>query len=539
MIELCQKYSILTVQETWRFNFNEYVATKLKNRGKVAYFMTRANKKKVGRMKAGAAIIINENLKDKTQVNYINERIFVAKINLNPGQRYVLINVYMPSNGDPVEFDLVLQQVSQVRRNNKRFGKIIILGDFNADVMRQNHIDKIFTKWLENENQTSVVNLFRQVASNTFLNERGFYSWIDHILIDTSEPWSELINCRIHLERDEHQALINDHANHVEITRKNWPNRNVGDHRPVELTLDTTTNIERSTESSFIKGRIDWLNSSHIQEYGNLVRDESEKLKLDDFTRALNGSDPTGAAQDLITAIEKIATNSKERLELLLTTTRTKSGDQHYSRSNAWWNDELNILHDRRRFLRDQWLLYRTENFRTALAFTRTEIKRVQRARVKKASNDKMEKLMSIYNRKRLIGFWIKYKKLRAKTAMIDIDQEELTKHYESVFNTPNSSEKNADFDAKVDTEVTSKIQEVMERPEGSLKIDVEEIVKILKNMPNGKAPGFSGIRNEMLKHAIVTPLVEAIARLLECLINRRVMANNMNIGVIITIPKD
>ena len=75
--------------------------------------------------------------------------------------------------------------------------------------------------------------------------------------------------------------------------------------------------------------------------------------------------------------------------------------------------------------------------------------------------------------------------------------------------------------------------------PRGNVIILEDEVRDILKALPNGKAAGKAGIRNEMLKYANNNQITSSLTNLISCIINDKIMPTNMNVGVIVTILKD
>ena len=532
------KCSIIVIQETWKYEFGESLKLLLRKKGKVAYYFSRAKKKKVGRMKAGAACIINENLVDKVSHFYINERIFVIRLYMPNGMKYVFISVYLPANGNVVEYDLVLQQVSQTIINYKKYGKIVILGDFNGDITRQYDVDNALRVWMRQENLISLDSQFRQVASNTFLDARGNTSWIDHILVSPLDNWNEIIQCNINLSKNEYETIVQNHMSLEDIIKTNWDCGNFGDHRPITLTLATNFNVFKTVEEKTYKGMIDWLNSNHVEEYSKQVERECADVELLAIVDAMVTCPTNENAELVIKAIEKVVIQAREKIEISLTKIINKNAKRYYQKSEADWSLELEALFERRKVLWKKWLETRTDYVRVALAFTRTEIKRIRNQRDKKISGRNFEYLMHLRKTNK-IGFWKRLKKMRRKAESVGISQEILTDHYEKTFNECIRNPINHDFDEMVDKEVAEKTTEVLRMPRGNVIILEDEVRDILKALPNGKAAGKAGIRNEMLKYANNNQITSSLTNLISCIINDKIMPTNMNVGVIVTILKD
>lgn len=62
---------------------------------------------------------------------------------------------------------------------------------------------------------------------------------------------------------------------------------------------------------------------------------------------------------------------------------------------------------------------------------------------------------------------------------------------------------------------------------------------EVIKGLPLGKSPGPAGVRGELIKYSLGSRVPKIITKLLECLINVRIMPEIMNKGTIVPILKD
>ncbi len=70
-------------------------------------------------------------------------------------------------------------------------------------------------------------------------------------------------------------------------------------------------------------------------------------------------------------------------------------------------------------------------------------------------------------------------------------------------------------------------------------EIDRDVMSKLIKTLKNGKAPGYHGVTNEMLKYADSTILCDIICQVMEAMLKYGKVPSNINIGLIKPILKD
>jgi hypothetical protein len=83
------------------------------------------------------------------------------------------------------------------------------------------------------------------------------------------------------------------------------------------------------------------------------------------------------------------------------------------------------------------------------------------------------------------------------------------------------------------------KYRETILQKVGTHKIATELISHIMGSLKRNKKAGYSGVRNEMLKVAKDTTLANNIAALFQFMINKCVVPNRLNIGLLVTIIKN
>ncbi len=192
------------------------------------------------------AFVVKDTHSNKIALEYISKRITTLKIRTTSGQArgsskgYALIGVYMSSsNNRDKEYELDLGILDMTYKRLAREGfKPIILGDLNGDSSRLKYAnDRLLANWLNRHKYAEISRLYVQSVPNTFLNSRGSYSWIDHIIINDKTTWKEIKQINICTTTEEKNAMKN--KDWKEKIKSNWDyERNTGDHRPVVMQID-------------------------------------------------------------------------------------------------------------------------------------------------------------------------------------------------------------------------------------------------------------------------------------------------------------
>ena len=130
--------------------------------------------------------------------------------------------------------------------------KIIILGDFNADIGRGNTRDKRVRAWADGHGLISLNMLYTQKIKHTFLNIQGHFSAIDQIFIYGIGSWIEVDRCNVVTSLSEissynalaREVVLSSYESYrqvldwLEICKNTWDMLNFSDHRPVALDVN-------------------------------------------------------------------------------------------------------------------------------------------------------------------------------------------------------------------------------------------------------------------------------------------------------------
>ena len=188
--ELFDKCDFLLLQETW-LNEKEFIR-KFKNDFSNSECISASKMDldgiKAGRPYGGVAICYHSYL--KCQIEYIttnSKSICALKININDIS-FMLVNVYMPSSDKMEaleEYTTILQEVSSICIQSST-QHLILGGDWNADIARNDQRTKLFKDFISDENLINVLELDISNVPYTYENIRvnpATFSTIDHFLV--------------------------------------------------------------------------------------------------------------------------------------------------------------------------------------------------------------------------------------------------------------------------------------------------------------------------------------------------------------------
>ena len=147
MAKLLKNTDILIIQEHWFFENN--LNSLVNSMDNIQVYGTSSMDPSSllhGRPYGGCAVLYNKHLKCKfTPVEVGSDRCCAIIMELPDLTKILLFNVYMPCDTihDQVNLDLyndVLISISQVRNNHSDICNVIIGGDFNTDMSRNNSL---------------------------------------------------------------------------------------------------------------------------------------------------------------------------------------------------------------------------------------------------------------------------------------------------------------------------------------------------------------------------------------------------------------
>ena len=259
---LFQNSTFLLMQETWLAE-TEFIA-KFKNDFPKSECIS-ANRmdnviRKAGRRYGGVGICYHSNIKCQIKnIATVSKSICALKINVGD-ICILLINVYMPSsdNRDALdEYEGILQEISNLCINNAT-QHMIIGGDWNADLSRNDGRTKLFKEFISRENLFNPLCLELSNVPYTFSGP----------MIDGRLPNTSIID---------HFLISPNLAREIVTYEANDLYNNTSDHVPLTLKLNINVEYHRNYARNF-KPSVQWhkCDGNNIKFY----KDTLDKLLL-------------------------------------------------------------------------------------------------------------------------------------------------------------------------------------------------------------------------------------------------------------------
>lgn len=134
--------------------------------------------RKSGRPFGGIGWLINKDI--ETNIVFKSDRITTLKIS-KAQIKLLIIGVYLPSNGT-YQLDSLINELAEIEAivETHRDHEILLIGDFNCDIIRSNKHDRELIKSINKLKMHCLDHVFQQEINYTFKG-RGS-SWIDHII---------------------------------------------------------------------------------------------------------------------------------------------------------------------------------------------------------------------------------------------------------------------------------------------------------------------------------------------------------------------
>ena len=256
--DLLDKCDFLFLQEHWKYekSFGEIISKEFPGYDCIISSPMNENIILQGRPYGGVGIICKNNINCKSQkVSTNSGRICAININIF-SYDILLINVYLPCDtgsvhGENLDYTDVLDEIEMLVMSSE-VDNIIIAGDFNADINRNNAQSKALTSFCTNENLFMCINNNNNSVPFTYTSNFGCKSTIDHFIITP--------NLKDYINRYETFSIHN----------------NFSDHEPLYLELKICTDYVDVPKVSAV-AKIDWDNCTNTDIEG-YKRDIDMKL---------------------------------------------------------------------------------------------------------------------------------------------------------------------------------------------------------------------------------------------------------------------
>lgn len=394
--------------------------------------------------------------------------------------------------------------------------EIIIIGDFNSDLLRLNRQDKELHKLINEMNLIAIDIEICNKPNYTYKNNNS-KSWIDHVIIKKLN--SKLVVQEIKIKNEEEDSKYNN-----------------SDHFPIITTIkfSRTYKKEGKTKTKYIK-KPNWENKDFKKKYVENLNEEIDKSKIIEILNKTQYENK----EDLDRVIESLNNSIKISIEMAMNKELRKKTIVKHTKSKTWWDKKLNKYKSKikRITLKNNKNGIKRARYKNKIKELKYKFRKLQRQKIateKAKQGLKLAKLERANKKK----YWHEMKKIMKSNVRPELNIDEATKTFYDLFNTTiNQSEENKlkNKNAKEkNVEYRNKINDI-----GTHKISLSTVEGIIKNLRNGKANGNSEISNEAIKYSNNTKVLILVRGILEKIINYGFIPKHFNIGVIHPIIKN
>jgi exonuclease III len=505
-----QKYDIIILQETMSIR-TDTIKKAFKHNDILNIYNKKAVKTaKRGRGSGGLTFIVNK--KFKSQAYFPSDRIGVLML-----ENLALVSVYFPyhKENDDSQYELYESECSKlikvVTDLRAKGYKTIVCGDFNVDNYNPdntNSFQPLYERMVNTLKLNMVDTELPQKIDYTF---KTYNTWLDHVLCD-----NELNEC-IDVVIKEDYSSKSDHF--PLIIRTNYSKRNIPVINTVQKQFDflpkhiLSSPIFKSEFQANINANMLLLKTKINNIHMNITDQEMIDFMTSNFYESLNNS------------IKK----AKE--------VRISDPKYCHVRSNSWWSDQAQLLHD------EKDVLYKIKNKSDSVL---ARIKRITRQIegiknnwTKRGIRGHLTRLNKNFKHERT-NFWKQLKRNNTIKVEVDLDTEDIRIEFQKLFNTKlvNTHDNNS-LQTKIDQIVNEKLSSgnMNER----IIINRLEVLEIINNLASNKANGSTGLNNEIIKLAcrlyetdmnIYTSndiVLDMICFIIQFILDKQVFPNNFN----------
>ena len=466
-----------------------------------------------------------------------NDRLSAVKL-IQKGTGKTLLNiigVYMPYfNGCA---DQTLKYVSTIDQlqsviDDCSDAPIMIVGDMNTTLPKHsltrlwykcrpfNRHSCLLYDFLRNNDFTVANFAFDQSTNHTYeMNEQK--SYIDHVFV-SSYSLENVSNCKIVCED------IDWASDHLPIrTQYKIYLTNSSDHQP------TGTAQETSAAPKFT--RIDWENPQNLYDYQKYINEDL--YNLCDFYLEKDNITNCETAQCFIDKYYNLIVKTIHKS----CTTIKSNISQNRPKRVPWWSNDCTIARDKVRFWRFLWIKCdKNRNnyvFRT-YKYVKKIYRNVRRQAISMFHRNNFNLLSNLFKHGNSKKFWSRVRRCKASGDLNcnDIGINSLKNFFEDKF-TLNNQCHNATID-NAEASVRYKYSGLKQNIYQMSRFNSNIIVKFIKKLKSGRAPGYDGITPEHLKHSVNTKVPELISGIFNICINFGVIPEAFKIGTLIPILK-
>lgn len=481
--DLCTKYDIVMLQETWLLPTNlHFLNTINPTHNSVGTSAVDTSQGILrGRPHGGVAILYRNSLRTRS-IDCGTPRLAAIEISVTPSKTLLIVSVYMPceSVDNFPEYCTVLGRIHALVEEYDT-ADCIIMGDFNADPR------KSFGRELEafcTEFDFKFVDRLRLADdSYSYVSPQSTTSWLDHCLV-TAKTY----------------AAVHDVAIDYTIS---WT-----DHRPLSINI-TTDGLTPLKVNTTTLNDFAWRPRSvmQISHYMNMV-EQSISNYLPDKDSTMDTTSLNHLCEKIITTMQKAAKAAFKR-----------KGRHHIGRKVTGWNDYVAKYYAASKQALALWHESGrpTDNeIAAARKKCRAEFKNALKKCQQQRDQIVMDKLATSLNTRNFSDFWIKTnRQIKPRSVVpshIDgiTDTKQISEHFSTIFTQP-APTRDSQSQTVPARGITADLRNV--------DVTLELVWHTVKYMARGKSPGLDGLSIEHVQNG-GPALLTAITALYKNIIN-------------------
>ncbi|CAF0945202.1 unnamed protein product [Brachionus calyciflorus] len=266
--------------------------------------------------------------------------------------------------------------------------------------------------------------------------------------------------------------------------------------------------------------KLDWSKKEIQLRYQLLLEKETRGLDkiIENLANTNSKSELKIKLSEALNAMSKCMINSVEKLaKENLNRSKRKKKKIGSMKFKKWWDSNMKELHFK---VIESYTKYRLSNF-SLPPFKRINIL---------LRRDKRAKQLSDLFKLNKQSFWAKIKKYQKNSTQVDLDINDLKKHYEDHFTTRNKEET---FQDALNERFVKEFEFKYKNKTFDHSINLEKFLIKLRNLKNGKSCGLNDVYYEMIKYANNANFYIYLKTIFEIITNKQMMPFIFNTSVI------
>ena len=484
-----------------------------------------------GRPYGGLAVIAKKNCAfNVREIQVPSDRILVVGLYDRSGSLLqVIVCVYMPffdgSADQTREYIDCIDMLQTIIDKYSPNSKMLLVGDFNTQLPRcrilsrnwykspgYNVFSNILYDFICGNNLCALDLHFKQEVNYTYFNHKnGHYTWIDHAFC-LQHDIEDITLCKIIPEEP----------------------INVSDHLPVQIDFKLALSCQplppRVTTHADLSAKIppNWSNHERNSRYCALVSEKLRNLSIN----PLKNSNERECLQHWV----------DERLSCIndaIHSSAVEAGcvPKRPHSPKPYWCPELSKLRDKKRMWWSIWVSGGRPRHGTVYDIFKS-VKKQFRKLCRRNGKSVISKDLSAVNRhfssKNMKAFWNKLNRLQRTKPSSFLTANELANYYKSVMSDDGTltseQQKISEYVKKCASENSVSGSDIM--------IDPERMMKLLKTLKLGTAPGIDGTTADHLTQALSPVLCSVLANFYSIILSSATVPSVFTSGIIVPILK-